>query len=53
MVDNVGPPASDDLNIAGLSRVFEDTTNSYKYIFFLSMLDVLKRRGFDCSGYRQ
>jgi hypothetical protein len=48
MIYNVHLPQS-DLNIAGLSRIFKDTTNSYKYIFFLSILDTLKRRNFDAS----
>ena len=39
-------PSSDDLDISALSRLFKDTTNSYKYIFFLSLLDILKRRQF-------
>lgn len=41
------PPASEEVNIAALSRLFADTTTSYKYIFFLSILDILKRRQFD------
>jgi len=40
-------PASDHLNIAALSRLFADTTNSYKYLFFLSLLDILNRRHFE------
>jgi len=39
-----------NLNIASLSRLFDDTTNSYKYIFFISILDLLKRRSFDVSN---
>lgn len=42
-------PASEEVNITALSRLFADTTNSYKYIFFISILDVLKRRKFDIS----
>jgi hypothetical protein len=42
-------PASEEVNIAALSRLFADTTNSYKYIFFISILDILKRRRFDVS----
>lgn len=42
-------PASEEVNIAALSRLFADTTNSYKFIFFISILDILKRRGFDAS----
>ncbi|MBD2156165.1 HNH endonuclease domain-containing protein [Leptolyngbya sp. FACHB-16] len=40
-------PESAEVNIAALSRLFADTTNSYKYVFFISMLDILKRRNFD------
>jgi len=42
-------PSSDNLNVSGLSRLFEDTTNSYKFLFFLSLLDILRRRYFDVS----
>jgi HNH endonuclease len=42
-------PASEEVNIAALSRLFSNTTNSYKYIFFISILDILKRRRFDIS----
>lgn len=39
-------PESREVNIAGLSRLLSDTTNSYKYIFFLSILDLIKRKKF-------
>lgn len=39
-------PYSDRLDIGALSRLFSDTTNSYKYLFFLSFLQVLKERNF-------
>ena len=42
-------PESEQLNISALCRLFDDTTNSYKYVFFLSLLDILKRRLFDVS----
>lgn len=42
-------PPSEEVNIAALSRLFSDTTNSYKFIFFISILDILKRRNFDVS----
>jgi hypothetical protein len=42
-------PASEEVNIAALSRLFSNTTTSYKYIFFISLLDILKRRRFDVS----
>ncbi|MBP0010535.1 MAG: hypothetical protein J7526_19065 [Roseofilum sp. Belize Diploria] len=40
-------PDSSQLNIAALSGLFNSTTNSYKYLCFLSILDILKRRNFD------
>jgi len=40
-------PESNQLNISALSRLFSDTTNSYKYLFFLSLLDILNRRQFE------
>ncbi|WP_287129347.1 HNH endonuclease domain-containing protein [Candidatus Cyanaurora vandensis] len=49
MVYNADLPSSKELNIDNLSRVFKDTTNSYKYIYFLSLLDILRRRSFDVS----
>lgn len=42
-------PTSDEVNVAALSRLFTDTTNSYKYVFFISLLDILVRRKFDIS----
>ena len=42
-------PLSENLNIPALSRLFVDTTNSYKYLFFLSLLDILCRRHFDAQ----
>jgi hypothetical protein len=42
-------PASEEVNVAALARLFADTTNSYKYVFFISLLDILKRRNFDVS----
>ncbi|MCE2436255.1 MAG: hypothetical protein J4F29_25570, partial [Candidatus Latescibacteria bacterium] len=40
-------PHSDQLNIAALSGLFRNTTNSYKYLFFLSLLTLLKDRDFE------
>jgi hypothetical protein len=40
-------PESRGLNIAALSGLFRHTTNSYKFIFFLSIIDLLKRRKFE------
>lgn len=42
-------PVAEGLDIAAFSRLFAHTTNSYKYIFFFSLLDILKRRNFDVS----
>jgi hypothetical protein len=43
-------PDSPELDIAALSRIFDKVTNSYKYLFFLSLLDILKRRQFDVEA---
>ncbi|MBD2364928.1 hypothetical protein H6G36_27840 [Anabaena minutissima FACHB-250] len=40
-------PQSERVNVSVLSQIFNNTTNSYKYLFFLSLLDILKRRHFD------
>ena len=40
-------PIAYNLNISALSGLFDSTTNSYKYLYFLSLLDILKRRNFD------
>ena len=40
-------PNSDRLNIAALSGLFKKRTNSYKYLFFLSILTLLKNRNFE------
>ncbi|WP_017301522.1 HNH endonuclease domain-containing protein [Nodosilinea nodulosa] len=40
-------PTSEQVNVAALTRIFADTTSSYKYLFFLSLLDILKRRHFE------
>jgi transcriptional regulator with XRE-family HTH domain len=40
-------PPSDRVNVSALSQIFDNTTNSYKYLFFLSILDILRRRNFD------
>ncbi|AKD56960.1 HNH endonuclease domain-containing protein [Spirosoma radiotolerans] len=38
-------PESDDLDVAALSAVFSDTTNSYKFYWFLAILDNLRENG--------
>jgi transcriptional regulator with XRE-family HTH domain len=40
-------PQFEDLDVSALSRLFSDTTTSYKFLFFISLLDILKRRQFD------
>lgn len=40
---------SESLDISALSRLFDKTTNSYKYIFLLSLLDIINRRRFSPS----
>jgi HNH endonuclease len=42
-------PSSEKVNITALSRLFTDKTNSYKFVLFISILDILKRRNFDIS----
>ena len=37
-------PSSSTLNIGALSKVFDRTTNSYKYIFFIALLNCLEAR---------
>jgi len=49
--DYHGLPKSEQLNISALSRLFRNTTNSYKYLFFMSILDVLTRRSFDVAEH--
>lgn len=40
-------PASDSVNVAALSAIFSNTTNSYKYLFFTAILEILRRRQFE------
>lgn len=35
-------PDSDKLNVDALSRIFQNTTNSYKHLFFQSMLNLIE-----------
>ncbi len=42
-------PNSQQVNVAALARLFGDTTNSYKFLFFQLLLDILKRRHFDVT----
>lgn len=40
-------PKSDRVDMVALSRLFSEHTTSYKYLFFLSLLDIIKRRQFE------
>ncbi|BCX08913.1 MAG: hypothetical protein KatS3mg066_2772 [Fischerella sp.] len=40
-------PNCDCLNISALAGLFGSTTNSYKFLYFLSLLDILERGKFD------
>ena len=42
-------PDQHGLNIAALTGLFRNTTNSYKFVFFLALLELLKRHGFDAE----
>lgn len=49
-------PFNSELDIAALSRLFNNTTNSYKFVFLLSYLDILKRKKFKATepiGFRE
>lgn len=43
-------PPSGNLDISALSGLFEQTTNSYKYLFLLSIVDILSERQFVVSS---
>ncbi|WP_175586684.1 helix-turn-helix transcriptional regulator [Nostoc sp. UIC 10630] len=40
-------PLSDKVNVTVLAQIFNNITNSYKHLYFLSILDIIKRRNFD------
>ncbi|NJK34781.1 MAG: hypothetical protein HC919_07390 [Oscillatoriales cyanobacterium SM2_2_1] len=42
-----GLPLADGLDVGCLSRLFDNTATSYKYLFFLSLLDILSHNSFD------
>lgn len=44
--DGIPLPEADSLNIRALTGLFRHTTNSYKYLFFIALLDILKREQF-------
>ena len=39
-------PPSERVNVSVLSQIFDNTTNSYKYLFFLSILDIPQKKKF-------
>jgi hypothetical protein len=41
--NNRNLPLSDQVNVGTLSRLFWNTTNSYKYLFFLALLDAISK----------
>jgi HNH endonuclease len=42
-------PSSENLDISTFSRLLDDTTNSYKFVFFISILDILSSRFFNVT----
>ncbi len=40
-------PKSEQLNIEAFSKLFTHTANSYKYLFFFALLNILKKRKFE------
>jgi len=47
--DPILPPGADHLNIGALARLFRYTTNSYKFVFFIALLDLLQRDRFEAD----
>lgn len=47
--DPTALPGQAGLAIPALSRLFQRTTNSYKFVFFLALLELLKRHQFDAE----
>ncbi|NEQ29259.1 MAG: hypothetical protein F6K28_62090, partial [Microcoleus sp. SIO2G3] len=43
-------PASNLLNIDAFEKLFDRTTNSYKYLFFLGLIDILRQREFEVES---
>ena len=46
-------PYSDELNIGYLSRLFDNTTNCYKFFWFMSLLDIYKETQVANISFRQ
>lgn len=49
MLNYTDPPSSDQVNARTLARIFDDVTNSYKFLFFLAILDSLEQHHFDST----
>ncbi len=47
---NIIFPSADGLDVDALSKILKRTTNSYKFLFFISILDILKKRDFQSAG---
>ena len=47
---NIILPDADGVDTAALSKILNRTTNSYKFLFFISILDILKARNFQNAG---
>ena len=47
MVDSEKLPRSDQVDVDVISKIFAKTTTSYKYLFFLSLLEILRQRDFE------
>lgn len=45
--DETQLPPSSAISVSTLARLFDETTNSYKYLFFLALLDAIQRNLFD------
>jgi len=41
---------SEKVNVTALSQIFDETDESYKYMLFLSLLDILEHRQFDVTS---
>jgi 5-methylcytosine-specific restriction endonuclease McrA len=44
------PPESNEVNAVTLARVFDEVTNSYKFLFFIALLDNAERHLFDANS---
>ena len=44
-------PEAQGVNVGALSRLFADTTNSYKHLFFDALLSAFRDSGFTCLDF--